>query len=252
MPRRGSVLATLFWVLGFASDRVSPVRITCRGCSDDPWTKRRKVPGQRVFDPAAIERKPAGTELEGDKPGWSWPELDLVDEAAGGSTKAQRDGLRLLAVMIQHSDSKPEQQRLLCLPGGMVPGSPECTKPFLVVHDVGLTFGQANRFNANFTGSVNFDRWSKTPIWRDATICQGHLDKSQTGTLDNPIISDGRRFLAGLLVQLTDEQLHDLFEVARVDRRSRKPGTAEPPATADEWAAAFKQKRDTIVASHCK
>jgi hypothetical protein len=121
------------------------------------------------------------------------------------------------------------------------------------VHDVGLTFGQANRFNSNFTGSVNFDGWSKTPIWRDATICEGHLGKSETGTLDNPIISEaGRRLLAGLLVQLTDEQLHDLFEVARVGRRSRKPGTAAPPATADEWVAAFKQKRDTIVASRCE
>ena len=97
---------------------------------------------------------------------------------------------------------------------------------------------------------MNFDEWSKTPIWRDAAICEGHLRKSHTGTLDNPIIGEaGRRFLSDLLVQLTDEQLHDLFEVARVDRRSRKPGTAEPPATADEWAAAFKQKRDVMPKS---
>lgn len=105
----GSVLAThLLWALGFASDRVYPVRVTCRGCSDDPWNRRQKVPGQHVFDPAVIERKPAGKELEGDKPGWSLPELDLVDEAAGGATKAPRDGLKLLAVMIQHTDTKPE------------------------------------------------------------------------------------------------------------------------------------------------
>jgi hypothetical protein len=250
----GSVLATrLLWALGFAADRVYPVRVTCRGCSDDPWKKREKVAGQHVFEPAVIERKPAGKELEGDKPGWAWPELDLVDEAAGGATKAQRDGLKLLAVMIQHTDTKPDQQRLLCLPGGRVKESGECTKPFLIVHDVGLTFGHANLFNSNFTGSVNFDEWSKTPIWRDAARCEGHLGKSNTGTLENPIISEaGRKFLAGLLVQLTDTQLHDLFEVARVDRRSRKPGSAEPSATPDEWVAAFKQKRDAILASHCQ
>jgi hypothetical protein len=50
---------------------------------------------------------------------------------------------------------------------------------------------------------------------------------------------------------LTDRQLTDLFTVARIDRRSRKPGSTEPPATVDEWVTAFKQKRDTIVASRC-
>jgi hypothetical protein len=229
------------------------VRVTCRGCSDDPWTNRQRVSGQHVFDPAVIERKLQGTKLKSETRGWSWPELDLVDEAAGGATTAQRDGLKLLAVMMQHTDSKSEQQRLLCLPGGNVDGTAECTRPVLMLHDVGVTFGQANRFNSNSTGSVNFEKWSRTPIWKDASACVGNLSRSQTGTLGNPIISEsGRSFLADLLVQLTDAQLRDLFEVARVDRRSRKPGSAEPPASADEWVTAFKQKRDVIVASRCR
>jgi hypothetical protein len=56
---------------------------------------------------------------------------------------------------------------------------------------------------------------------------------------------------AARLVQLTDQQLRDLFEVARVNRRSRKPGSTEPPATVDEWVTAFKHKRDEIVANRC-
>jgi hypothetical protein len=40
----GSVLASrLLWALGFGADRVYPVRVTCQGCSSDPWTKRKAV-----------------------------------------------------------------------------------------------------------------------------------------------------------------------------------------------------------------
>jgi hypothetical protein len=69
---------------------------------------------------------------------------------------------------------------------------------------------------------------------------------------DPKISEEGRQFLADLLIQLTDEQLHDLFAVARVDQRSRKPDSNEPPASIDEWVAAFKHKRDAIVTNHCR
>jgi hypothetical protein len=91
-------------------------------------------------------------------------------------------------------------------------------------------------------------------VWKgDAAACVGRLGKSNTGTLGDPKISEARRrFLADLLIQLTNQQLHDLFDVARVDRRSRKPGSDEPPASVDEWVAAFRHKSDAIVANHCR
>ena len=251
---QGAVLASrLLWALGFGADRLYPVRVTCRGCSSDPWTQRERVNGEQVFDPAAIERKPKGHEMKSEnKGGWAWPELDLVDEQQGGAPKAQRDALKLLAVFMQHTDTKPEQERLLCLPKGRTDDG-RCDEPFMMLHDVGLTFGQANVFNRTSVGSVNFDQWSKTPIWKDAAACVGHLSQSNTGTLGDPKISEaGRQFLADLLMQLTDQQLHDLFEVARVDHRSRRPDSAEPPATVDEWVTAFKHKRDEIVTNRCK
>jgi hypothetical protein len=71
------------------------------------------------------------------------------------------------------------------------------------------------------------------------------LSKSNTGTLGNPHISEaGRKFLADLLVQLTDQQVRDLFEVAQVDRR-------HAGASVDDWIAAFNQKRNEIVSHHC-
>jgi hypothetical protein len=249
----GSVLASrLLWALGFGADRAYPVRVTCRGCSTDPWTKRGTVPGEQVFDPATIELKPDGHQMKaGHNEGWAWPELALVDEAHGGATRAQRDALTLLAVFMQHTDSKAVQQRLLCLPGGMT-SEGVCDKPFLMLHDVGLTFGHGNFLNRTTTGSVSFTAWAKTPVWRDGEPCVGHMSRSETGTLGDPDISEaGRQFLAGLLAQLTDRQLRDLFAAARVGRRSRTPNSSAAPATVDEWVTAFKRKRDEIVNHQC-
>jgi hypothetical protein len=248
----GSVLATrLLWALGFGADDAYPVRVVCHGCSEDPWTKRGKTHDTHEFPIATIELKPRGHEVHGKTDGWSWSELNFVDDTQGGAPRHQRDALKLLAVFIQHTDNKTEQQRLQCLPGGLNDDG-SCSKPFLMVHDVGLTFGHANYLNRNNTSSVNFEEWAATPIWRDKQKCIGHLSKSSTGTLGDPKISEeGRAFLAGLLDQLTDAQLRDLFSVGHVERRSRKPGSSEPPATIDEWVNAFKQKRAEINATRC-
>jgi hypothetical protein len=250
----GSVLATrLLWALGFTADRVYPVHVTCRGCASDPWHRRERVSGQHVFDPAVIERKPPGTELhDGDrKAGWAWQELDLVDESQGGAPVEQRDALKLLAVFMQHTDTRSPQQRLLCVGGGLS-DTGGCQQPFMFLHDVGKTFGHANVFNRERPGSVNFDGWAQTPVWKDPARCIGHLSRSFTGTLGDPHISEaGRSFLAGLLVQLTDQQLRDLFEVAGVERRSASSGSSHSLATIDDWVAAFSRKRNEIVAAHC-
>jgi hypothetical protein len=78
----------------------------------DPWAKRDKVDSERVLDPAAIERKPRAHEMKGEyEGGWTWPDLELVDEQQGGAPKEQRDVLKLLAVFLQHTDNKAENER---------------------------------------------------------------------------------------------------------------------------------------------
>ena len=83
--------------------------------------------------------------------------------------------------------------------------------------------------------------------------CVGNLPKSLTGTLfDPPISEQGRQFLADLLVQLSDDQLREMFEAARVQLRLRNPANLSSGfPTADEWIAAFKTKRDQIVSRRC-
>lgn len=249
----GEVLATrLLWALGFGADRMYPVNVVCHGCPERLGGIERPDHESR-FDPAVIERKMEGTDWPRDgKEGWSWEELDRVDPESGGAPRAHRDALKLLAVFLQHTDSKPEQQRILCLEKD--PASRDsCINPFLMLNDVGLTFGRANRTNGNDTGSVNLVAWRDTPVWRQDKTCEGNLPRSLTGTLNNPVISEeGRSFLANLLVQLSDPQLHDLFDVARVELRLRAPGNVSSGfATIDEWVTAFKEKRSQIVDRHC-
>jgi hypothetical protein len=233
----------LLWALGFGADHMYPVRIECRGCPPNFRGPRQHGRPPVLIESAAIERKMPGRAIEThEESGWAWPELEAVDERAGGAPRAQLDALRLLAAFIQHTDSKPEQQRLMCLSSEK--SHEPCAQPFLMLNDVGQTFGHANRFNRDAPGSVNFDEWSHTPVWSDAKRCVADLSKSVTGTLDHPVIGEeGRRFLADRMVQLSDAQLHDLFDVAHFERRSGH--------TADEWVDAFKRKRDEIVNRQC-
>ena len=140
---------------------------------------------------------------------------------------------------MQHSSNKAINQRIVCL-------DPDtCSHTVMMIADLGKTFGQANAFNNDRKAAVNFKEWSEQPIWVAATGCVGDLPRSWSGTVHDPRVGEaGRKFLADLLVQLTDRQLHDLFDVARFTER-------DPSATVDDWVNAFKHKRSEIMNRHC-
>ena len=243
----GEVLGSrLLWALGFGADRMYSVRVVCHGCPADVGGLEREN-GDRILDPAVVERK-LGRELSG---AWSWAELDAVDETKAGATRAERDAFKLLAVFLQHSDSKPEQQRIVCLDGASG-GTRRCAEPLMMISDLGITFGRAYALNPA-SGSVNLKEWAELPVWKAGSPCVGNLAGSWTGTLKDPEISEaGRRLLATLLVTLSDDQLRDLFEAARVYLRPRSPGEGRSGfPTVDEWVAAFKEKRRQIVDRRC-
>jgi hypothetical protein len=249
----GEALGTrLLWALGFTADRMYPVRVRCRGCPKDPWNHKQVTAEVEEFDPAVIELRAPGREMESSpKSGWTWSELALVGPDSDPSERAHRDGLKLLAAFVQHTDSKAANQRLLCPPGEEA-GEKDCRHPVLMVSDLGLTFGRANLLSRNRYAGVNFALWSTTPVWKNAEKCEADLAFSATGTLHNPQISEaGRKFLADLLLQLSDAQIRELFETARVELRPRNPAKGGEPASVEEWVAAFKRKRDEIVNNHC-
>jgi hypothetical protein len=253
----GEVLSTrLFWALGFAADPMYPVRVRCHGCPKDPWKGPEMAGDVAEFDPAAIERKLPGRPME-TRPdsGWRWSELEDIGPEAAPGARAQRDALKLLAAFVQHTDNKAANQRLLC-PEGEELGRTGCRSPVLMVSDLGLTFGQAGGLLIKNKRSVSLVTWAQVPVWKDRARCVAQIKGSFTGSFSNPKIGEaGRAFLAGLLVQLTDAQLRDLFETARVKRRSSDPsgdpGKDGPPARVDEWVKAFKLKRAQIVDNRC-
>ena len=260
----------LLWALGFYTDAWYAVRVECRNCPTDP-VSGKGARETRIFDPAIVVRKFKGHKMyeNGKKDqGWSWRELEQVN----GRPTYERDALELLGAFLVHSDNKPPQQRLVCgdvkLDKSTTPVTTTCASSMMVVQDVGATFGGGGLFTGNDSAKVNLEKWSGNKLWKVAGVagsarqCQARLNKSLTAKdgLGNPVIGEeGRRFLGGLMCQLSDPQIADLFRVARIAQMPRyheaggafKPGLNEN-SIVRQWVDAFKSKREDLAAGRCE
>ena len=254
--RPGEVAATrLLAALGFGSDHVTMVpKLRCMGCPWRPFQVRRLAEmffagplldrvidhdSPRDFEWVAVERKMAGRAIEvGPHEGWDWIELPRVDPAKGGATRAELDALRLTAIFLGHWDNKATNQRLICEegPGDTDPRAP-CNRPFLLLQDVGATFGPTK---------VNHDRWAAMRIWADVPQCFVSLEKMpyHGGNFTPVQISDaGRRLLADRLTQLSEAQLRALFQSARFPEAE----SGEVTGDVEMWVTTFRDKVRQIV-----
>lgn len=243
--------ARLLHVLGFGADNVTPVeRVRCYGCPSEPFVTMKtlgfagaeKLYGKvmdttefKDFEWAAIERRHYGRAIETDEvEGWAFFELDLIDAKKGGAPKAHVDALRLLAVFLAHWDNKSENQRLVCLSEKDWPEGGKCSQPFAMMQDVGSSWGPRK---------VDLPEWEKAPIWSDRASCKTSMDSlPYHGATFSPVtISDaGRRHLGGLLSQLSERQIEDLFRTARFDRSTGLLGGNASPIA--EWVRVFRAK----------
>jgi len=115
----GEVAATrLFWALGFYAERMYAVQIVCENCPKDPWKdKGDQKRATRTFKQATVQKRLQGEEISVNKwEGWSYDELELIDDRRGGSTRAEVDALKLLSVFVNHVDNTLNQQRILHKP----------------------------------------------------------------------------------------------------------------------------------------
>jgi hypothetical protein len=248
----GEVASTrLLRALGFGADEVSYVqRLRCYGCPEEPFTVMKAVELTQAetfykslmlsydsyedFAWAATERKFPGRPIEtGEMAGWAMFELDKIDPSNGGSPRAHVDALRLLSVFLAHWDNKADNQRLVC----QAPFDPEkgetCARPFLLLQDVGSTFGPSK---------VDLEAWKKTPIWEDRASCLTSMKELpyDGATYGEARISEaGRRFLSDKLIKLSDRQLTDLFASSRFDDALGLLRRRSPIA---EWVTAFKER----------
>ena len=161
-------------------------------------------------------------------------ELDLIDPRKGGAPRAHVDALRLLAVMLSHWDNKSENQRLVCLSEKDWPEGGKCSRPFAMLQDVGSAFGPRK---------VDLPEWEKAPLWLDRPSCTTSMDAlPYHGATFTPvkITEAGRKHLGGLLLQLSDEQIADLFRSARFDQPTGLLARHSTPVA--EWVRVFKGK----------
>lgn len=268
------VSTRLLWALGYYADAWFPVRVVCQGCPVDPESGSGEK-ATRTFNQTTIVRKFDGRKMYEsghEEQGWSWKEL----ETANGRPTYEKDALKLLGAFIQHSDNKPEQQRLVCngvnVDQSTNPFTTTCDDSKMLVQDVGATFGGGGWFTSNDSAKMNFGEWSGKRLWnkvgktgtpeQDCPVCEAKLRKSLAATdgLSDPIISEeGRRFAAGLMCQLSDAQIADLFKVARVAEMpehhnsdgSFKPGQDEA-SIVKQWVDAFKEKREELASGRCR
>jgi hypothetical protein len=266
------VSSRLLWALGYYADAWYTIRVDCTNCPDDPETGSG-TPGPHSFKEASVVRKFAGHKMyETGKPdeGWSWKEFEQLNQRP----TYEKDGLMLVAAFISHSDNKPPQQRLVCsditTDATSQPPKSTCVNPEMLVQDVGATFGSGGAFTNNTTAKLNLHEWTGKSVWNkvgkagDSKLpqCQATLHKSLTAKdgLDNPNISEeGRRFTAGLMCQLSDKQIADMFTLSRVYEMpefhnadgSYKQGLSQD-SIVQEWVTVFKQKREDVAKGRCQ
>jgi hypothetical protein len=240
----------LLHALGFPADDMFVVHsVQCAGCPALPFeallchekigidrlcfsggTDPRRV---RVIAPVLIERRLPGTIIEGrEDQGWSWFELDRIDPARGGSPRAEVDALRLLAIVLAHWDNKGSNQRLICPEGKELPDR-GCSEPIAMIQDLGATFGPER---------VDLETWRRIPVWRDRASCTVSMKSLPYGGAtfeDRRISEEGRLMLAGLLDQITDRQLTDLFTAARFVEFDGISAEGRDPRA---WSIAFREK----------
>ena len=235
--------ARLLAALGFPADEMHTVaRLRCVGCPmpyEVSWWRRILVPRPKevVYEHVAVERRFPG---RGVGTGWAWYELAQVDARRGGSSRAELDALRLMAVFLAHWDNKAENQRLVCQGGVTADGS--CLEPIAFVQDLGGCFGPLK---------VDLQKWRAFPVWSDPATCRVSLRALpfRGGTFPDATISeDGRALLARLLGQLSEAQIRGLFAGARFPLYS---GHARGAADTSAWVQAFQEKVRQITETRC-
>jgi hypothetical protein len=243
--------AKLLHTLGFGADNVMLVeKVRCYGCPAEPFTtmkalgfagaqklyeKVRDPKDYKDFEWAAVERKHYGRAIETEEvEGWAFFEADLIDPKKGGAERAHVDALRLLAVFLAHWDNKSENQRLVCLSEKDWPEGGKCSRPFAMLQDVGSAWGPRK---------MDLPEWEKAPLWSDRASCTTSMDHlPYHGATFSPvkITEAGRKHLGGLLSQLSDQQLTDMFTAAKFDRPTGMIVKHATPIS--EWVRVFKAK----------
>ena len=231
--------------LGFGGDRMQIARVlVCYG-NDCPKDNEPSQPIQplpthapyEILNWVSAERRMEGHELlVGEKQGFTISELASIPRT--GEDKAQADAFLLLLAFVNHADSKPENQRLMCLPDQMDEQTKECKAPFALVHDAGSFFGAGV-----LREKVKLSAWRSVGVFskKNCTV-EVRSSWAASGFPPTKISEEGRQFLLTKLKAMVDSpghnQIRNLFTAAHMDM--------DPNSTIDEWVKTFIDKVDEI------
>ena len=245
--------------LGFAADKNFFVNeVYCQNCSEDPWNNSSETPGIRLFSSNTTESKFKGTKIE-DMTDYGWVpselKINLSDDSELAKTQsAHRNALLLLSALIQHSDNKPANHRLVCAAKPDANGAcPADAKVVAMIQDVGATLGDGKKQMGFITDSakMNLRGWASARVWKDAVNCIANQHATRTENNDGlfPTITEaGRQHLAKLLTGLASgpngrARLEKIFAEAQVHELKTSPAA---------WADALTKKIQAINNPLCE
>jgi len=272
----------LMWALGFYADTVYPVRVLCKDCPTNPVLgfQENESPQSIYWGESSIERKLDGREMELEKiPGWTWQEMNnlvagahqkqMSQSIVNAYFKAQSfdkkkfntewNALKLLAAFLKHNDNKADNQRMMCFETVEFQGKTICSQPVIYIQDIGSSFGGGGKI-PNRGGKASLKDWASKPVFKgydaEKQLCQAALTASFRaqsylgwifrGGLQDPYINEeGRLLLSHKLDALTDEQIEQIFTVARMDHLKEVKADGSYVTIAD-WVRVFKEKRDEV------
>ena len=264
--------------MGFYAKEIYPIRLICENCPVRPWEYVQawtEPDGDLTAEELNQQRNPARVAalvlpiaevvVRSDVPvietfrdqGWSWDEMSKLRSSVP-DVQAEHDALSLLAAFFQHADNKSEQQELRCAGGSKVHS---CDHPVMMIGDVGMTFGEGfNPFATNLPksevrrlhnlsidlASASLTGFSEAAVWSDPVHCVTSVRfKETTGVPANEVISEaGRRLFLDRIGRLSDQDILDLFTMARIEQRGERitVGGVTRPVTVQDWFLAFKAR----------
>lgn len=273
----------LLWALGFSVDRNYSVDVICRDCPENPWGyiknlgsyERRRISydpeiqeryywfeqylkADRVFSPAVIEIKHSGEKIEnGSLIGWSFKELNSKysnDLKIAAEQKTHRDALTLFMSILQHADSKPENQRLMCKEGMTVKKGKKkkvCKETIMIVQDLGWLFGGGfSKSLKSQLSRMRIDEWKSAKVWKDKKACIANVKPIllNKGLKPTKISEKGRQFLVDQFSKLSKGQIIDAFRAARLELQGGNASKIPP----EDWAEVLIEKMQEAKDNVCE
>ena len=227
--------------LGFFADDEWVADVSCPDCQKS-LTKSYQGASFTGFEPAAGIELSLGRGIDVNCNGKDAGGLaESLQKISASGARAEVDAFKLWLAFIDHGDTKTDNHKFACLKSRRnADNTRVCDEPVFYVSDMGSTFG----FSSASEKKARLDTWrKKEPI----NVKDGSCTANAKSVGDTHISEAGRKLLADNLQRLLAAEQRNKT-ITKVFRASRN---AERDRPAEEWAAEFIRKAQTIIDVRC-